>query len=579
MYYPTYNNSWALIIGINTYPRAPLSYARNDAEAIQKILLEKFNFSEENVSLLIDEKATRSKILDSFLKLAKDDIGPNDRIFMFFAGHGYTQTGRRGEVGYLVPVDGDLSNLASLIRWDELTRNADLIAAKHILFIMDACYGGLAITRLIKPGSMRFLKNMLQRFTRQVITAGKADEVVADSGGPIPGHSVFTGHLLQGLEGKAATPDGIICANGLMAYVYEKVAKDLNSRQTPHFGYIDGDGDFIFSAPVLESLIGETKEDKDILIETPPTVSISVNHQDSKSIIEIVKEYIPDSRFRIRLDDLVTREIKKILSETSDEHFPVHTADITTDNFIERLNKYETIIKDIQSIVVLLAHWGTEEHVPVLRKIIGRIGDNRKAMGGKVVWLSLRFYPSWLLLYSGGIAAISSGNYNNLYTILTTKIGPKYSGGKNDEIINIVVHEALELERTNIFKTLPGHERYYVPKSEYLFKSLQPVIDDMLFLGISYEAMFDRFEVFLALVYADLDDREPGRIWGPPGRFAYKHRERNREDSPYFEILNEANSQGNDWPPLRAGFFRGSYERFQFISNEYEKLIGRLSWL
>ncbi|MCL5236691.1 MAG: hypothetical protein M1353_02420 [Nitrospirae bacterium] len=107
---------------------------------------------------------------------------------------------------------------------------------------------------------------MLQRYSRQVITAGKADEVVADAGGPIPGHSVFTGHLLQGLEGNAATPDGIITANGVMAYVYERVAKDLNSDQTPHFGFIDGDGDFIFTAPMLTSISKEHEKDEDVLI-------------------------------------------------------------------------------------------------------------------------------------------------------------------------------------------------------------------------------------------------------------------------------------------------------------------------
>ena len=72
-------------------------------------------------------------------------------------------------------------------------------------------------------------------------------------------HSVFYGHLLQGLDGGAATPDGIISANGIMSYVYEKVAKDVNSRQTPHFGFIDGDGDFIFKAPMLESLVEQER--------------------------------------------------------------------------------------------------------------------------------------------------------------------------------------------------------------------------------------------------------------------------------------------------------------------------------
>jgi uncharacterized caspase-like protein len=71
-----------------------------------------------------------------------------------------------------------------------------------MLFLMDACYGGLALTRTtIPPGSMRFLKDMLQRYSRQVLTAGKADEVVSDAGGTRPGHSIFTSHLLDGLDG------------------------------------------------------------------------------------------------------------------------------------------------------------------------------------------------------------------------------------------------------------------------------------------------------------------------------------------------------------------------------------------
>lgn len=40
---------------------------------------------------------------------------------------------------------------------------------------------------------------MYQRFSRQVITAGKVNEVVSDSGGPLPKHSVFTGHFIEGI--------------------------------------------------------------------------------------------------------------------------------------------------------------------------------------------------------------------------------------------------------------------------------------------------------------------------------------------------------------------------------------------
>jgi hypothetical protein len=255
MYIPEYKQSWALVIGINNYKFAPpLEYACNDAKAVAEILIDRFSFQEENIILLTNESASREIIINSFLKFAHNS-SEDDRIIVFFAGHGYTFTGKRGEIGYLVPADGTSENLATLIRWDDLTKNADVIPAKHLLFIMDACYGGIAITRTISPGSMRFLKDMLQRYSRQVLTAGKADEVVADSGGPIPGHSVFTGHFLEALSGKAATSDGIISANSVMAYVYDRVGKDLNSRQTPHYGHIDGDGDFIFLAPKVNSII------------------------------------------------------------------------------------------------------------------------------------------------------------------------------------------------------------------------------------------------------------------------------------------------------------------------------------
>src|SRR5262249_18004720 len=144
--------------------------------------------------------ATRDGIRTAFFKYVNGTaVQPDDRIIVFFAGHGHTVRGNRGgETGFLIPVDGKIDDLATLVRWDDLTSNAELIAAKHIFFLMDACYGGLALFRkTLTPGSKRFLGNMLRRYSRQVLTAGKADEPVADSGGPRPGHSVFTGHVLD----------------------------------------------------------------------------------------------------------------------------------------------------------------------------------------------------------------------------------------------------------------------------------------------------------------------------------------------------------------------------------------------
>lgn len=247
-YQPRYTGSWALVIGINAYRyTSPLEIARADAEAIRDVLIRDFSFPRKNVCTLLDTQATRARIMETFLSY--ESLSPDDRLLVFFAGHGSTVSSSRGPVGYLVPVDGKLKDKSSLIRWDDLTRNADIIPAKHVLFVMDACYSGLAIQRTSSAGERRFVSDMMQRSSRQVITAGKADEVVADGGGPTGNNSIFTGYLLEGLAGNAADQEGVITASNLMNYAYRKVATDSRSKQTPHFGHIDGDRDFIFCVP------------------------------------------------------------------------------------------------------------------------------------------------------------------------------------------------------------------------------------------------------------------------------------------------------------------------------------------
>lgn len=185
VYEPRYRQSWALVIGINDYQfEGRLAFARNDAEVVASSLQKQLAFSEENITLLVDENATRDSIRASFHRFTKSDIADDDRIIVFFAGHGFTRPSHRNDVGYLVPVDGRTGDLSTLIRWDELTRDADLIPAKHLFFVIDACFGGLAIPRGLPAGSNRFVKDMRSRFSRQVLASGKGDETVADGYGP-----------------------------------------------------------------------------------------------------------------------------------------------------------------------------------------------------------------------------------------------------------------------------------------------------------------------------------------------------------------------------------------------------------
>jgi len=267
-YKPYYSGSWALVVGINQYQHArPLSYARQDAEDVAAALSD-LGFPQDGIQLITDADASKARIQQSYLDYIEVAGSPDDRIVVFFAGHGVTRPGHYGPVGYLVPVDGDPDEPASLIRLNDFTRDADLIPAKHMLFIFDACFSGLVLNdrRAAQPGAERFIWDMLRRMSRQAIAAGKGDQEVADGGGPDGKNSIFTGYLLEALSGKA-TPGGTLTANGVMQYVYERVGQDPRTTQTPNYGHIDGDGDLILSGPAG---LTEPPQQGDVSISAAP---------------------------------------------------------------------------------------------------------------------------------------------------------------------------------------------------------------------------------------------------------------------------------------------------------------------
>jgi peptidoglycan/xylan/chitin deacetylase (PgdA/CDA1 family)/Flp pilus assembly protein TadD len=251
---PAYRESWAAIIGIDDYQKWPkLRYAANDATAMRDILVQKYQFKPQNVFLLLNGQATRENILSLIGdKLANPDmVKREDRVFVFYAGHGATRKLPSGrDLGYIIPVDADLQNYqGKAISMTNFQDIAEAVPAKHLLFVMDSCYSGLA---LVRGGGIAHSTNYLQEITRrtarEMFTAGGADEQVADNGPN--GHSIFTWTLLQALDGRAdLNGDGVITGTELAAYVAPAVSS--LSHQTPAFGNMPGSegGDFIFSLP------------------------------------------------------------------------------------------------------------------------------------------------------------------------------------------------------------------------------------------------------------------------------------------------------------------------------------------
>jgi hypothetical protein len=249
----------------------------------------------------------------------------------------------------------------------------------------------------------------------------------------------------------------------------------------------------------------------------------SKSKTDHQNTVDLVKQYMMDRRRLLQLDDIVTQQIKETLSRVSEDSLPVEGVDVIPEAITERLSKYEDVVRPLQATLTLLAYWAKYEHLSMIRKVIARMAEREISENGIVGWLALHRYPTVLLFYSAGIAAVAAENYDALSNLFSARI---YLRGTNEQVeVALKMGEMLSyLDDSNVFRKLPEYERHYLPRSEYLFKIVEPDLETLFFLGNSYEAMFDRFEMLLTLVIADLQKVKGERVWTPVGRFALKHR-------------------------------------------------------
>ncbi|MEI6608137.1 MAG: caspase family protein [Deltaproteobacteria bacterium] len=254
-----YNKSYAVIIGIDRYSNLPagrqLQNAVKDAKGVEDVLRKNYRF--DKIITLHNDQATKDRIMEVLTEELPAQMGRDDALFLFWAGHGNQEKSEYGEIGYLIPYDGATDKIRKNITMAEIRDTVSKkIPAKHVFYVMDACYSGLLTTRSVDGKTRRdlsYLKEITKESARQVLTAGGKGEEALD-GGP-KGHSVFTGRLIEILEN---APD-FITANELQASIKEKVHSDASARnhtQTPGFGALYGLGDFVF-IPKQQDRLGD----------------------------------------------------------------------------------------------------------------------------------------------------------------------------------------------------------------------------------------------------------------------------------------------------------------------------------
>ena len=133
-----------ITIGINQYQfLQPLSYAQQDAEAIQDCLITTSGFSADKSLLMSDTSPhlwgiptspERENILDWIEGVCREQLAPEDTLWFFFSGYGISYDGK----DYLLPINGNPSNIeATGIPIQLVYERLKQAAADNVIVLLD----------------------------------------------------------------------------------------------------------------------------------------------------------------------------------------------------------------------------------------------------------------------------------------------------------------------------------------------------------------------------------------------------------------------------------------------------------
>lgn len=247
--------SYAILFATSDYsdPKfSPLPNPSNDAESLKRILEENYGF---DVTVL--KNPGRGTIALELKKFSKRQIGPNDQLLIFLAGHGDYDPELK--MPYLVLRDSSSTNESreSFIAASELIDMIDRLDCKHILVWLDCCASGAfdkavataskGTSRAAYPKLTRSeLQNKSAPFkTRKMVTATTSTESTSDG---IPGgNSPLTSTLISLLKRAYVERDGF--AN--LGIVMNNIQTLAPGPKLFAFGSDESPSDFFF-IPLLK---------------------------------------------------------------------------------------------------------------------------------------------------------------------------------------------------------------------------------------------------------------------------------------------------------------------------------------
>lgn len=153
---PSFAARKALLIGINDYQALP-SFSRqgisdlrgciNDVTGIRMALISYYGFTEKDIRVLVNDRATKQEIRTTFDEWLVNGTKAGDTVFLYFSGHGSTVPDHNGDEEngvdeVLCPHDMVPQGGYNIILDDELALWLTRLNGRRVVVISDSCHSG-----------------------------------------------------------------------------------------------------------------------------------------------------------------------------------------------------------------------------------------------------------------------------------------------------------------------------------------------------------------------------------------------------------------------------------------------------
>src|SRR5262245_30909150 len=126
-----FNQSIAIVIGIDQYANGipSLRTAVSDAKRLGLLLRDNYGY---NVIECVDEAATSAALHELFANQLPAKLTAEDRLLIYFAGHGLAAASDGGPAGFLVPCDARDGDHTTMLPMLEVQEYLSKLQCRHL---------------------------------------------------------------------------------------------------------------------------------------------------------------------------------------------------------------------------------------------------------------------------------------------------------------------------------------------------------------------------------------------------------------------------------------------------------------